>query len=738
MDIIILATTCLINISLGVFVLFQNRGARVNSTFGLLAAFLSVWVLSSYLTNNPLYDDIAAADIAQRIAYFSATLAIFAATLLTYFYPVDRRPKKSETILFGLATFAVAGLSLTTLVSGGVSYGEQGQLIFTTGELIGAYLAYFLAAIALIIRNLLFPAKSINQSKKRQARIVMAAIIATAGLGLIFNVIIPVIFNQWQSTEYGPLATVILVGSISYLIARHGLFDVQTAAVRTVGYVSSLAVITLIYFSVASLLSVLVLRNQSIDASIASPINAILAIFLALVFQPIKSFFDRWSNQIFYRDSYKVDEFYARLSTILSSTIDLRSLLEQASKQIASTLKSSQAFFYIFYDQEVEHHMSAGTHGHTRMLMHDVTLLKDFYLDHSNSLLRTELLEEGSALQRLLNAKNITIVLPLHQNGRTIGYLFLGEQLGSGYSARDIGVLSTISNELVIAIQNALSLQEVRDLNATLQQRILAATVELRSSNSQLKHLDEVKDEFISMASHQLRTPLTSIKGYLSMVLEGDVGNISAQQRSLLHEAFKSSERMVRLITDFLNVSRLQTGKFILEKALFDLSEVVKQELENLSVIAKNRNLSLRLVGADGPLPVFADESKIRQVIMNYVDNAIYYSRPNGTIVIKLESTKKDVSVSVIDTGIGVPHSEQEKLFKKFYRAPNARKQRPDGTGVGLFLARRVVEEHKGKIIFSSKEGKGSTFGFSLPLADALTSDLVPDEAPQEVAKIAQ
>lgn len=731
MDIAILAATCLINISLGVFVLFQNRVARVNNIFGLLATFLSVWVLSSYLTNNPLYGDIAAADVAQRIAYFSATLAIFMATLLTYYYPVNRRPKKYETISFGSATLLVAGLSLTTLVSGGVSLDEDGNLLFTTGALIGLYLAYFLVAIVLIIRNLVFPAKSITKSKKRQAWIVMLAIIATAVLGLIFNVIIPAIFDQWQSTEYGPLATVILVGSISYLIARHGLFDVQTAAVRTVGYVGSLAAITLIYFSVASLLSVFVLRNQTIDASIATPINALLAIFLALVFQPIKSFFDKWSNRIFYRDSYKVDEFYARLSTILSSTVDLRSLLEQASKQIALTLKSSQAFFLIFYEQEVERHMSAGTHGHTHMLMHDVEVLKDLYVDHNDSFIRTELLEEGSPLQNLLNAKNINIVLPLQQNGKTIGYLFLGEHLSSGYSARDIGVLSTISNELVIAIQNALSLQEVKDLNATLQQRILAATGELRSSNSQLKHLDEVKDEFISMASHQLRTPLTSIKGYLSMVLEGDVGNISAQQRSLLHEAFKSSERMVRLITDFLNVSRLQTGKFIIEKALFDLSSVVIQEVDNLSVIAKNRNLTLRLVGADGPLPVLADESKIRQVIMNYVDNAIYYSKQNGTIIIKIESTKRDAMVSVIDTGIGVPHAEQEKLFKKFYRAPNARKQRPDGTGVGLFLARRVIEEHKGKIIFSSKEGRGSTFGFSLPLADALTSDLIPDESPK-------
>lgn len=733
MDIVILAVTCLINVSLGVFVLFQNRGARINSTFGLLATFLSVWVLSSFLTNNPLYGDVVAADIAQRIAYFSATLAIFTAALFTYFYPVLRRPKKYESITFGIITAIIAVLSLTTLVSGGVSIDEQGNMIFTSGTLISFYILYFLGAIVIIIRNLVFPAKSINQSKKRQARIVMIAIIATAIIGLLFNVIVPVIFNQWQSTEYGPLATIILVGSISYLIARHGLFDIQTAAVRTLGYGGSLASITLIYYGVAYVLSLVVLKDQSAGTGILSPVNVLLAIFLAFVFQPIKKFFDKWSNKIFYRDSYRVEDFYSNLSSILSSTTDLRGLLEQASREIASTLKASQAFFFIYYEQETERHMSAGTHNHSRLLLRDVATLHDLSLSRRDTIIRTELLEDESQIHGLLTTHNISIFMPMHQSGKIVGYLFLGEHLSTGYSARDIGVLSTISNELVIAIQNALSLQEVKDLNATLQQRINVATEELRASNSQLKHLDEVKDEFIGMASHQLRTPLTSIKGYLSMVLEGDVGNVSAKQRSLLFEAFKSSERMVRLITDFLNVSRLQTGKFIIEKTMFDLNDVVKQEVDSLSVIANDRNLKLRFDSRDEPIPVIADESKIRQVIMNYIDNAIYYSKQNGTIVIKVQPSKNDVAVTVVDTGIGVPHAEQEKLFKKFYRAPNARKQRPDGTGVGLYLARRVIEEHRGKIIFSSKEGRGSTFGFSLPLTNAVSADAIT-ESPIEQA----
>jgi signal transduction histidine kinase len=308
------------------------------------------------------------------------------------------------------------------------------------------------------------------------------------------------------------------------------------------------------------------------------------------------------------------------------------------------------------------------------------------------------------------------LVMPLRRGDQVIGYVMLGERKSGNYTKRDLNILSTISNELVIAIQNALSLHEVKELNATLQQRIDVATKELRSSNAQLKHVDEVRNEFMGMASHQLRTPLTSVKGYLSMVLEGDVGKVTPQQHKLLQEAYNSSERMVHLIADFLNVSRLQTGKFVIEKTPMDIKAIVKQEVKSLEIMANGHGMKLRANITDSPLPLYADEQKVRQVIMNLIDNAIYYSHPNSTIVINVERINDDMSLTVIDTGIGVPSDEQSKLFTKFFRAKNARKQRPDGTGVGLYLARRVVHGHNGSIIFSSTEGKGSTFGFKLPL----------------------
>lgn len=238
---------------------------------------------------------------------------------------------------------------------------------------------------------------------------------------------------------------------------------------------------------------------------------------------------------------------------------------------------------------------------------------------------------------------------------------------------------------------------------------------QLERTNGKLKALDEAKDEFISMASHQLRTPLTSIKGYLSMVLEGDVGEIAPQQKEMLETAYVSAQRMVYLIADLLNVSRLQTGKFVIEPTETRLSDIVEQELTQLKESVAAKKITLTYDKPQDFPSLMLDETKIRQVIMNFIDNAVYYTPSGGNITIRLAQSPKSVEFTVVDNGIGVPKDEAHKLFTKFYRAGNARKARPDGTGLGLFMAKKVIVASGGAIIFKTKEGQGSTFGFTFP-----------------------
>ncbi len=578
------------------------------------------------------------------------------------------------------------------------------------------YVFYFNSAFLIAFSELFLHIGKSRGHQRQQLIYIFTGTFMAAIFSLASNLILP-IFGETQFIWLGPTWTLFYVITVSISIVKHRLFDIKLAAVRSVAYIGALATMSLIYYATAYLISFVVIGSQVSTAISVSPFNILLALILAFLFQPIKHFFDKVTDNIFYRNNYRSEDFFNTLSNVLTSTTDLRNLLERASRQISLTFKAEQVSFFVYYGEENEHHMSAGTQNHTRIPRYDVQMLdRHVAANLAEKVIFTDFIAEDDAVRRMLHSHRIAIVMPLRQGDVTAGYLLLGDHLSGSYTKRDLNVLLAVSNELVIAIQNALSLQELKELNATLQQRIDVATKELRSSNAQLKHLDEVKDEFMSMASHQLRTPLTSVKGYISMVLEGDAGKVSPQQDKLLTEAFKSSERMVRLIADFLNVSRLQTGKFSIEKAPMDIKETVRQEVENLDFIAHTHNQKIRATVTHDALPLRADESKVRQVIMNLIDNAIYYSHPHTTIVVRLEKVGDSAAFTVTDTGIGVPEDEQHKLFGKFFRAGNARKQRPDGTGVGLYLARRVVTGHGGSIIFSSKEGKGSTFGFKLPL----------------------
>lgn len=359
--------------------------------------------------------------------------------------------------------------------------------------------------------------------------------------------------------------------------------------------------------------------------------------------------------------------------------------------------------------------MSAGTEAHTKFAAQEAQLLNDRLHTSREQFFLEYKMDEHDPIRRLMVSHRLALILPIYYKKQLIGYVCVGKRSKGEYTRLDIAALETIDEELVIAIQNAQSVQEVRELNANLEQRVNAATKELRASNAQLQRLDEAKDEFISMASHQLRTPLTSIKGYISMLLEGDLGKITPEQKQVLNEAFVSSERMVRLIGDFLNVSRLQTGKFVIDKHPIDLAKLVEREIDSLASNASSRDITFSFKPPKNIPILELDENKIQQVVMNFADNAIYYSKPKGSVAVSLKKVPGYIEFTVKDNGIGVPKEEQAQLFNKFFRATNARKARPDGTGVGLFLAQKVVNDHGGSIIFESEEGKGSTFGFRLP-----------------------
>ncbi len=540
---------------------------------------------------------------------------------------------------------------------------------------------------------------------------------------LVTNLSLP-LMGQRSLVWIGPFFTLLFAVSVTTAIIRHKLFDIRLYTVRAVTYVLTVGSAALLYVVLVVLVSTHLLHTSLNGRTLF--LLASITLIVAALFQPLGRIFRKLTNRIFYQDVYDPQNFIDRLNKVLVENIELEKLLKQASTVIAEHLKAEFCLFGI-KETEFRPRQIIGT-ASKNFSAQDVASVRHITPHASNIILVTDALPpDQGALRRLLTKNGIAVLgrlvseADLHHEG--LGYLVLGpKRSGNPYNNQDIKIIDIITKELFIAVQNALHFEQIEKFNETLQEKIDEATKKLRRTNDKLKLLDETKDDFISMASHQLRTPLTSVKGYVSMVLDGDAGKLNAMQRRLLNQSFVSAQRMVYLISDLLNVSRLRTGKFLIEPIPTNLADVIRGEINQLQETAESRNLKLMFKKPEHFPNLMFDETKIRQVIMNFVDNAIYYTPSGGTITVNLVERPQTIEFTVTDNGIGVPKQEQHHLFTKFYRAENAKRARPDGTGLGLFMAKKVVIAQGGAIIFKSQPGKGSTFGFSFPKSQLLPS----------------
>lgn len=265
-----------------------------------------------------------------------------------------------------------------------------------------------------------------------------------------------------------------------------------------------------------------------------------------------------------------------------------------------------------------------------------------------------------------------------------------------------------------------------------LAQELREVNTELFSANEKLKELDKKKTEFVSIASHQLRSPLTAIKGYSSMLLEGSYGKLSKDVTGAVDAIFQSSQRLVTVIEDFLNITRIELGKMKYEMSEFDIKDLAKQLVADYKQVANKKGLEISFDAKNkGKFMVYGDIGKISQVISNMIDNSIKYT-PSGSVTISTVQNKGFIQVRVKDTGVGLKAEEINKLFKKFVRADDAGKVNISGTGLGMYVAKQIIEAHDGRIFAESEgKGKGSTFILELP-------DKIADKHKKEVTSFAQ
>ena len=233
------------------------------------------------------------------------------------------------------------------------------------------------------------------------------------------------------------------------------------------------------------------------------------------------------------------------------------------------------------------------------------------------------------------------------------------------------------------------------------------------------KLVERMKTEFVSIAAHQLRTPLSAIKWTLRMVLDGDTGELNAEQKDLLEKTYVSNERMISLINDLLNVSRIEEGRFLYKQQLASLEEIVSIVIDSSQELLKMKKMTLTFDKPKEALPqVSVDKEKMELAIQNLLENAVKYTPEGGKINISLEKNNRDIVFKIKDTGVGIPEDQHERIFTKFFRGDNVIRMETEGSGLGLYTTRNIIDAHKGKIWFDSKEGEGTVFYFTIPIVN--------------------
>ncbi len=240
------------------------------------------------------------------------------------------------------------------------------------------------------------------------------------------------------------------------------------------------------------------------------------------------------------------------------------------------------------------------------------------------------------------------------------------------------------------------------------------ANEELSKVNEELKSLDRMKDEFLSNVSHEFKTPLTSIRGYSQLILDGTLGDINDQQKKAMDTVIRNSDRLRRLVDSLLYLSRAQVGRMSYYFEKLQLADIINNCINDLLLQAKNKGIILRTEMEDIP-PVRADKDKLTDVLTNLIDNALKFTSEGGQVIVAARKIPNGVHIEVKDTGIGIPADHIPHLFQRFYQVDSSTSRRYGGTGLGLYISRTIVEAHGGNIWIESEEGMGTTVHVELP-----------------------
>lgn len=703
----------LLILGLGFFVFRKDIKKPINILFFLISVVFTIWEIGTFMmfgakTNKEIV-------FWDRIVYLGV---VFVPVIQYHFSLAATRYTSKRKVMLVIAYF----LSFIFLLVSRTNYFIDGVFRYQWGAhsiaRIGhhLFLAYFFFYVFALLYNF-FIEKRLHQSMIEIKRINYFII------GFVFlNIVGGIAYLPAYSISVYPFALAsptVFALIISYSIINYRLMNLRIVLRQSVVYFGSL-------FSTCLVVFIFKYSFNYFLPEISYILDFIILLVALVIFPVLKRYSYRLANKFFFTSLYDAKKVIATLSEELSSTLDNDKIFEATDRTLSKAFHSKGIAIFQFNKSTNNFDLvySFALFFKKQSFRFNRHVMNNF-LSQNNVFVIEDLKDQDSIkyaafIKEYRDKYGIDLIAPMVLKHKIVGFIALGpKESGDMYDLGDTEMMAIVANQVAISLENATLFEETKNFNSKLTKEVEKATHELRTANQELKKLDEAKSEFISIASHQLRTPLTVIKGYSSMMLEGSFGKIQPPIISdNIQKIFESSQRLTNLVEDLLNISRIESGRLNFAFTFDDLEPVVASVVEELESTAKAKNIYLKYEKPTTNLPlVKIDKNKIRQVIINIIDNSIKYTQSGG-VTVRLIELGDFIRFSTIDTGMGIKPELLQQLFQKFSRGEETSVIHTEGIGLGLYVGKMMIEEHGGRIwAESAGEGKGSTFSFELPIA---------------------
>jgi len=544
------------------------------------------------------------------------------------------------------------------------------------------------------------------------------------GISLVagLSIILP-----WYRINFIPIGFFFLVAyplSIFYAAARYRFMDISFVVGRGLIYLASIITVVAVAFILYGANG---LVGNIVPLQFVWPIIMVVGI---MAYPATFAFYEYLASKFFYYTIYEYQKVFSDLASKLSKVLDLAKLSELFMDTIMETMKLEKASLVLVSGSNFEV-VSARGFDYPKI---GAVVKSDFIISYAKKTLlpfsREELSMLANALryspseqEKIIGAKillekiGVSLIVPMYMEDRLTGLLVLGDKIsGAHFSEQDVETLRDLSLHAAVAFENARNYSMAQVAAKKLEEQVRLRTKELRATNEQLKKIDQEKSDFVALASYHLRTPLTVIKSYIASVISGEGGAVPEQMQRPLHIVQDSNENLIEFTNELLDVTRVESGTMEMKFEELDLAKMIGEIVGQLEQRAKEKGLELVFEQPSEPMPpIMADRLKIEQVVFNILDNAVKYTN-KGSVIAKLEKRANKQVITVADTGEGMTHEEVLNIFEKFTRGESGPKSQTKGSGIGLYIAKKFIEMHKGKILGESRgQGLGSTFTIEIP-----------------------